>query len=166
MRILISMKIQLKRRAIILFVSFLLVTGISIFLNKASFDPDFSVVDTITGATKRSRHNSANTDKITTWRYSEEDLVLSDKKSCIEESIEVKNSSYAVLKKADLSKDTLIILSDKDNSDYTKAVRQVAAYYENLGYLVHIREYSETMMLSLAHAGHFDLFLLRKEETE
>ena len=166
MRILISMKNQLKRRAIILFVSFLLVTGISMFLNKASFDPDFSVVDAITGATKRSRHNSANTDKITTWGYSEEDFALADKKSCIEESIEVKNSSYAVLKKADLSKDTLIILSDKDNSDYTKAVQQVAAYYEDLDYLVEIREYSETMMLSLVHAGHFDLFLLRKEETE
>lgn len=37
---------------------------------------------------------------------------------------------------------------------------------ENLGYSIEIREYSETMMLSLAHAGHFDLFLLRKEEAE
>ncbi len=78
--------------------------------------------------------------------------------------MEVKNDSYVVLKKADLPKDTLVILSDKDNSDYTKAVRQVAAYYEDLGYSVEIRKYSETMMLSLAHAGHFDLFLLRKEE--
>ena len=160
------MKIQLKRRAIILFISFLFVIGISNFLNKASFDPNFSVMDAVTGATERSHHNSSKADTITTWGYSEDDLVLSDKKSCIEESIEVKNSSYAVLKKADLSKDTLIILSDKDNSDYTKAVQQVAEYYEDLGYSVEIREYSETMMLSLAHAGHFDLFLLRKEETE
>ena len=38
------MKNQLKRRFVILLVSFLFVTGISIFLNKASFDPDFSVV--------------------------------------------------------------------------------------------------------------------------
>ena len=166
MRILISMKNQLKRRVIILFVSFLLVTGISIFLNKASFDPNFSVMDAVTGATKRSHHNSSKADTITTWGYSEDDIVLQDETAYIEKNIEVKNDSYVVLKKADQPKDTLVILSDKDNSDYTKAVRQVAAYYEDLGYLVEIREYSETMMLSLAHAGHFDLFLLRKKETE
>ena len=160
------MKIQLKRRASILFISFLLVTGISIFLNKASYDPDFSVVDAVTGATKRSQHNSSKAGTITTWGYSEDDLVLQDETAYIEENIEVKNDSYVVLKKADLPQNTLVILSDKDNSDYTKAVRQVAAYYEDLGYSVEIRKYSETMMLSLAHAGHFDLFLLQKEETE
>lgn len=160
------MKKQLKRRAIILLASFVLVTGISAFLNKASFDPDFSVVDAVTGATKRSHHNSSKTetDTITMWGYSEDDLVLQDETAYIEEKIEVKNDSYVVLKKADLSKDTLVILSDKDNSDYTKAVQQVASYYEDLGYSVEIREYRETLMLSLAHAGHFDLFLLRKEE--
>ena len=160
------MKKQLKRRVIILLTTFLFVIGISAFLNKASFDPNFSVVDAVTGATKRSHHNSSKTGMTTTWGYSEDDLVLQDETVYIEENIEVKNDSYVVLKKADLPKDTLVILSDKDNSAYTKAVRQVAAYYEDLGYLVEIREYSETMMLSLAHAGHFDLFLLRKEETE
>ena len=160
------MKKQLKRRTIILLASFLLVLGISTFLNKASFDPDFSVVDAVTGATKRSRHNSSKTGTITTWGYSEDDLVLQDETAYIEENIEVKNDSYVVLKKADLPQNTLVILSDKDNHDYTKAVQQVAEYYEDLGYSVEIREYSETMMLSLSHAGHFDLFLLRKEETE
>ena len=160
------MKKQLKRRTIILHASFLLVLGISTFLNKASFDPDFSVVDAVTGATKRSRHNSSKTGTITTWGYSEDDIVLRDETAYIEKNIQVKNDSYVVLKKADLPKDMLVILSDKNNSDYSKAVQQVAAYYENLGYLVEIRQYSETMMLSLAHAGHFDLFLLRKEETE
>ena len=160
------MKIQLKRRAIILFISFLLVTGISVFLNKASFDSNFSVMDAVTGATKRSHHSLPKADMITTWGYSEDDIVLQDETAYIKKNIEVKNDSYVVLKKADLPKDTLVILSDKNNSDYTKAVQQVAAYYENLGYLVEIREYSEIMMLSLAHAGHFDLFLLRKEETE
>ena len=166
MRILTYIIIQLKRRAIILFILFLLVTGISIFLNKASFDPNFSAMDAVTGATKRSHHSLSKADTITTWGYSEDDIVLQDETAYIEKNIEVKNDSYVVLKKADLPKDTLVILSDKENSDYMKAVQQVAAYYENLGYLVEIREYNETMMLSLAHAGHFDLFLLRKEETE
>ena len=160
------MKKQLKRRTIILLVLFLLVTGISVFLNKASFDPNFSVMDAVTGATKRSHNNSSKTDTITTWGYSEEDLVLQDETAYIEENIEVKSDSYVMLKKANLPKDTLVILSDKDNRDYAKAVQRVAEYYESLGYSVKIREYSETMMLSLAHAGHFDLFLLRKEEAE
>ena len=160
------MKKQLKRRVIILLTTFLFVIGISAFLNKASFDPNFSVVDAVTGATKRSHHNSSKTGMTTTWGYSEDDLVLQDETVYIEENIEVKNDSYVVLKKADLPQNTLVILSDKDNRDYTKAVQQVAEYYEDLGYSVEIREYSEIMMLSLAHAGHFDLFLLRKEETE
>lgn len=157
------MKNQLKRRFVILLVSFLFVTGISIFLNKASFDPDFSVVDAISGATKRSHHNSPKADTMTTWGYSVDDLMLTDETAYIEETIKVKSGSYALLKKADLLKDTLVILSDRDNSGYTKAVQQIAEYYENLGYSVEIRECSEIMMLSLAHAEHFDLFLLRKE---
>ena len=55
------MKKQLKRRVIILLTTFLFVIGISAFLNKASFDPNFSVVDAVTGATKRSHHNSKDT---------------------------------------------------------------------------------------------------------
>ena len=55
------MKKQLKRRVIILLTTFLFVIGISAFLNKASFGPNFSVVDAVTGATKRSHHNSKDT---------------------------------------------------------------------------------------------------------
>lgn len=157
------MKDQLKRRFIILIVSILVVIGISVFFNRASFDPDFSVVDVISGASKRSSRISSKTTTMTAWDYSEDDLALPDKMAYTEETIEVKDSSYVLLRKSELPKDTLVILTDKNNSDYTKAVQQIAEYYENLGYLVEIREYSETMMLSLAHAGHFDLFLLRKE---
>lgn len=46
---------------------------------------------------------------------------------------------------------------------YANAVEQAAKHYENAGYTVAVREYSETMMLSLAHAERFDLFLLREE---
>lgn len=157
------MKNQLKRRAIILLILFLLVTGISTFLNKASFDPNFSVMDAITGATKSSQHNSSKTDTMTEWGYSVDELALPDETSYTEETIKVKSGRYVLLKKANLSKDTLVILSARDNSNYTEAVHQVAEYYKTLGYSVKIREYSEIMMLSLAHTEHFDLFLLRKE---
>ena len=100
---------------------------------------------------------------MTAWGYFVDDLALPDEEEYTEETIEIKGSDYVVLKKADLPKDNLLLLSEKDNGDYAEAVQQVAEYYENLGYPVEIREYSETMMLSLAHAEHFDLFLLRKE---
>lgn len=160
------MKNQLKRRAVILLVSFMLVAGISVILNKASFDPDFSVVDVVTGATKHSQSDSSKTDTAASRSYSAEDLALSDETAYVEETVEGKGNRYVVLKKSELPNDTLVLLSDKDNTDYGEAVLQVAEYYENIGYRVEIREYSETMMLSLAHAGHFDLFLLREEEAE
>ena len=157
------MKTQLKRRFIILLASLLLVIGISALLNRASFDPNFSVVDAISSATKRSHRNSSKTDTVTVWGYSVDDLVLPDEAAYIEETVATGNTNYVLLRKADLPNGTLLLLSDKDNRDYTKAVQQVAEYYENFGYTVEIREYSETMMLSLAHAEHFDLFLLREE---
>ena len=157
------MQDQLKRRFIILLLSLLIVIGISTFLNRASFDPNFSIVDAISGATKRSHRNSSKTDDVTAWGYTMDDLALPDVTAYIEETIVIENSSYVLLRKEDLPNKTLLILSDKDNRDYAKAVQQIAEYYENLGYIVEIREYSETMMLSLAHAEHFDLFLLREE---
>lgn len=157
------MKAQLKRRLIILLASLLLVIGISTLLNRASFDPNFSVVDAISSATKRSHRSSSKTDTVTPWGYSVDDLALPDEAAYIEETVSAGNSSYVLLRKANLQDGTLLILSDKDNRDYAKAVQQVVEYYEALGYTVEIREYSETMMLSLAHAEHFDLFLLREE---
>ena len=157
------MKTQLKRRLLILLASLLLVIGISTLLNRASFDPNFSVVDAISSATKRSHRNSSKTDTVTAWSYSVDDLALPDGSAYIEETTTIGNTSYVLLRKAELPNGTLLILSDKDNRDYTKAIQQVAEYYEALGYTVEIREYSETMMLSLAHAEHFDLFLLREE---
>lgn len=157
------MKTQLKRRLLILLASLLLVIGISVFLNRASFDPNFSVVDAISSATKRSHRNSSKTDTVTAWSYSVDDLALPDGSAYIEETTAIGNTSYVLLRKAELPNGTFLILSDKDNRDYTKAIQQVAEYYEALGYTVEIREYSETMMLSLAHAEHFDLFLLREE---
>lgn len=158
------MKNQLKRRSVILIVSFLLVMGISTFLNWASFDPNFSMMDAISGATKRSRRQSAKADTVTSWGYSAEDLALPDETAYTEETVDTPDGSYVLLQKTALPDAALVILSDKNNSDYAKAVAQVAESYENLGYPVEIREYSEIMMLSLAHAEHFDLFLLRKED--
>lgn len=138
----------------------------SSILNQASFDPDFAIADVISSATKRARRNASRTETVIVWNYSIQDLALPDESEYIEERIDTGKDSYVLLRKEDFPDGTLRILSDKGNPDYTEAVRNVAAYYENTGYTVEIKEYSETMMLSLAHAEHFDLFLLREEEKE
>ena len=155
------MKEQLKRRLLILLAALGVVIILSTVFNHASYDPNFSFVDAISGATRRSRRNDAET--AIEWEYFTDDLALPDPTAYTEETIDTENSRYIVLQKAELSDKPLIFLSDKNNSAYANAVQQAAQYYENAGYTVEIRTYSETMMLSLAHAEHFDLFLLREE---
>ena len=158
------MKNKLIRRFLMILSALLIAMGFSIFLNRASFDPNFSVIDAISSATKRSHKSSSNSNTAATWGYSAENIALPDMTAYCEGTIAVENgSSYVVLKKENLPKNTLVMLSDKDNDDYRQAVQQVTAYYRALGYRIEIRECSETMMLSLAHAEHFDLFLLREE---
>lgn len=160
------MKRQLKRRGLILLILLLCVVGFSSFLNRVSFDPNFSMVDAVSSASKRSHRKSASKSEDTAaWEYSTEELALPDTAEYEEEIIDTENGRYVVLRKTELSKDTLVLLSDKEDNDYAKAIRQVAKYYESSGYKVEIREYSEIMMLSLAHAEHFDVFVLREEES-
>ena len=155
------MKEQLKRRLLILLAALGVVIILSTVFNHASFDPNFSFVDAISGATRRSRRNDAET--AIKWEYSTADLVLPNPAAYTEKTIDIKSGHYIVLQRAELSDKPLIFLSDKNNSAYANVVEQAAQYYENAGYTVEVRAYSETMMLSLAHAEHFDLFLLREE---
>lgn len=159
------MKKILTRNLLIIAASLLVTVAISTFLNRASFDPNFSVIDTISGATKRTRRNTQKSDTVTEWGYSIDDLALPNIATYKEETVNIGNAKYVLLRKDDLPQGTLVMLSDKECSDYVIAVQEIAEYYNELGYMVEVRDYSETMILSLAHAGHFDLFLLR-EETE
>lgn len=156
----------MKRRLAILIVVILLVTGISVFLNRVSFDSNFSAIDVISGATKHSQKKSSSSDESDDWEYSVDDIVLSDTEAFTEKTIITDGGTYTVLQKLNFPNDTLVILSDQNNNDYKNAVQETADYYENLGYKIEIRNYNETMMLSLAHAEHFDLFVLRREEIQ
>ena len=157
------MKAQRKRRLMILLITIVFVGGFSIFLNRISFDENFSVIDAISGATKQKHREKEKTNTAETWGYSIDDLSLPNENAYIEETIHTETGSYVLLRKNDLPDDTLVILSDSENNDYSKAVQEIAAEYENRNYKVEIRSCHETMMLSLAHAEHFDLFLLREE---
>ena len=155
------MKEQLKRRLLILMAALGVVIVFFTIFNHASFDPNFSFIDAISGATKRSQRNDEDT--AIEWEYSTDDLVLPNPAAYTEKIIDTSTGRYRVLQKVDFSDTQLILLSDKNNSSYANAVEQVANYYENAGYTDTVREYSETMMLSLAHVERFDLFLLREE---
>ena len=142
-----------------------IVTGISMLFHNISYNPNFSVMDAISGATKKSKHNKKEMKEDPDWNYTKDDIVLSGKEYT-EESITIKNCTYKLLKnKTKFSKkEQIILLSNKEDKTYQKAVRNVADHFERQGYKVSIKQSSETMMLSLAHAGHFDLFLMREEK--
>ena len=143
----------------------IIVAGISVLFHNISYNPDFSVMDAISGATKKSKHNKKETKEDSDWNYTKDDIALSGKEYTAE-SITIKNCTYKLLKnKTKFSKkEQIILLSNKEDKTYQKAVRNVADRFERQGYKVSIKQSSETMMLSLAHAGHFDLFLMREEK--
>ena len=145
----------------------IIVIGISVLFHNISYNPNFSVMDAISGATKKSKHDSKGKDNeiSSDWNYTKDDIALSGKEYT-EESIIIKDRTYKLLKsKTKFSKkEQIILLSNKEDETYQKAVRNVADQFERQGYKVSIKQCSETMMLSLAHAGHFDLFLMREEK--
>lgn len=161
------MKEQIKHMMFVAAGLVIIVTAISVLFHNMSYNPNFSVMDAISGATKRSKRDSKDkgNEKTSDWNYTKNDLALSGKE-CTEISITTKNSTYHLLKrKTKLSKkEQIILLSNKENKAYQKAVRNVADRFEKEGYKVSIKQCSETMMLSLAHVGHFDLFLMKEEK--
>ena len=102
---------------------------------------------------------------VSDWNYTKDDIALSGKEYK-EVSITTKNSTYHLLKsKTKFSKkQNIILLSNKENKTYQKAVQNVADNLKKQGYKIFIKQCSETMMLSLVHAGHFDLFLMKEEK--
>ena len=159
------MKEKIKHMLFVTACLVIIVAGISVLFHNISYNPDFSVMDAISGATKKSKHNKKETKEDPDWNYTKDDIVLSGKEYT-EESITIKNCIYKLLKnKTKFSKkEQIILLSNKEDKTYQKAVRNVADHFERQGYKVSIKQSSETMMLSLAHAGHFDLFLMREEK--
>lgn len=78
--------------------------------------------------------------------------------------IVIAGNTYRVLENtSDKNTDKIVLLSDKGNKEYQRAVQNIADYLKEQGYHVRIKECSETMMLSLVHAGHFDIFLMSEE---
>ncbi len=154
-------KEKIQHRVLLLVLTCLVVGGIAVFLNHVSFDPNFSVIDAMSGATKKSHHQNQEN---YAWSYTRDDIALADT-GYAETEIAVGEQKYLVLRKESDQKE-LVMLSSQENPEYQAAVKKIAEEMEADGYHVRIRTYSETMMLSMAHAGRFDLFLMREETKE
>lgn len=160
------MKERIQHFALIFLALLIIVGGISIFLNNASYNPDFSVIDAISGATKKTHSDNDKSETDSSWKYTKEDIALSEElfSNYTEEMIVTAGNTYRVLENtSDKNTDKIVLLSDKGNKEYQKAVQNVADYLKEQGYHVRIKECSETMMLSFVHAGYFDMFLMSEE---
>ena len=120
------------------------------------------MLDSISGATKKSQQGKNKT--VLKWNYTQDDIALEEGEKYREERITIGQDSYILLeKKVVLPKEnTVVLLSNRENSAYQQAIGKVAEYLQKQGYHVQIKETTETMMLSLVHAGHFDFFLMRE----
>lgn len=155
----------IRHRMLILILWIAVVSGISIFLYNISYNPNFSVTDAMSGATKKSQNGSGKV--IVDWNYTKEDIDIKDQKY-IENEITISDKKYKILQKDTVrnKKNTIILLSNKENMTYQRAVNQMSNYFTKQGYKVRVKKTTETMMLSMVHAGKFDVFLMSEEEAQ
>lgn len=159
------MKEKIEHRVFILLTLVLIVGGIALFLNNLSFNPDFSIMDAVSGATQRSHKSEDQQDVISTWNYTREELALPENNSYAETLITPQKTAYRILENSSQKTNTktAILLSNKQDVSYQNAVQEVADYLTDQGYDVQIKECSETMMLSMVHAGKFTFFIMDQE---
>lgn len=157
------MENKIRHRMLVLVCLLAVVGSIAMFLNNASYNPDFSFIDVISGATKKSHKTDDKIESANTWKYTIEDVALSETENYNIIVLTTENGVYQLLFNSDGNSDNPTLLSDKGNEAYQTAVEDAAAYLEEQGYNIHIKECSENMMLSLVHAGCFDYFLMSAE---
>lgn len=160
-----------RRRAILLVVTVVLISWFGAFLNKVSFDPSYSAIDVFSSASEKAKKQKSATQAEEPWSYTWDDVQLSEEEGYKEEKIVIGDTAYTVIlnENRHIEKNTneeLLLLSNFLNSSYQEAVGHLEAYYSEQGYQVKVESCSETMMTSYAHAGDFDVFLLREEAVQ
>lgn len=160
-----------RRRAVLLVLTVVLISWVGSLLNKISFDPNYSVIDVFSSASEKAKKQKPEAVVEEPWNYTWEDVQLSEEEGYKEERITIGSTCYTVIRNENRqietdSKKSLILLSNSLDQRYQAAVEQLADYYSEQGYQVKIEACSETMMTSYAHAGYFDVFLLREEAAQ
>ena len=163
------MKEAVQHKILVLGILVIVAGSISVFLNNASFNPDFSMLDALTGATRKAHHaesESVSESSESLWEYTRDDIQLPEEAPYVVEKIATDHETFYVLKKSDSTeqKEPRILLSNSENSAYQQAVQSLAGVLRAQGENVQIKECTETVMLSMAHAEKFDYFLLSEVE--
>ena len=160
------MKKKTVRGILILLIMTAVLGAMSYFLSSVSYNPNFTVFDAISGATQKYRLLDMP-ETSSAWAYTRDKVALTGEDGYSEEQITVEDKTYTLLIRDSADEDgELVFVSNKGDLSYRNAVKKIAAQLEEEGKKVKIKEYTETMMLSLVHAGHFDLFLMSEEAAE
>ncbi len=162
----------MKRRIALLLVVVMCIAGFGELCNKISFDSTFSVIDALSGASKKKKKTEVQTEtaseveNVDSWDYSMERLALPveshDYKTV---SLNDGDRIYYLLWSTQESNSQEIVMPAADeNQDYLQSVQEASRLLMEQGYSVSIRNYTEIMFVSLAHAGKFDVVLIGEEE--
>ena len=158
------MKEHIRHRILLICIVMAIAGGISELLYNASYNPDFSVLDAISSATKKSHSKKNKTKKEdSVWHYTIADIALENESQYLETDIVTDTGTYKVLQRNVLP-EKVTVLSNKKDADYEAAASAVATYFEKQGYTVSVKSCTIEMMLSLAHAERFDIFVMSEEE--
>ena len=134
--------------------------GLALFCYNASYNPKFSAVDFITGATPKVKAKRNRTAQETD--YTLVDFQLQETPENFER-LDFEHGILLVRKRS--RSDYLIFLCDADAPDYVKKCAEAAKFLEGKGCRVKIRTLHRYEFTSLAHAGRFDVLLLTKDES-
>ncbi len=155
------MNAALKRRLILLLVTFIVVGSVSNLFHKLSFDPDYSIFDSASSATwstGKASHSSSSA--ISVW-YTRSDVALDGDEEYEEVTIEHGGRTFVVLQRKDMPTGTITVAKSDDES-YSDAVSLIAKYYTDAGYRVDVRKRTKMLILSMMHEKKFDVFLMRE----
>lgn len=160
-----------RRRGILLVLTVVLISWFGPFLNKVSFDPNYSAIDVFSSASEKAKKQKSAKQIEEPWDYTWFDVQLSEEEGYKEEKIVIGDTAYTVIFNENryIEKNSgkeLFLLSNSLSSSYQEAVSHLEAYYSAQGYQVKVESCSETIMISYAHAGCFDVFLLREEAVQ
>lgn len=154
------------RHGILVLLAVVIISGVlAVFLYNKSFNPDFMRVDAVSGATEKINVETKEDGTVLLQYYSMDDIALSAD-GYMQKTISVNNHTYHILinnTSCSADKGNITILSYDGNEEYQAAVNATADYMKSQGYDVCVKSGSESMMLSRAHAGLFDAFLMSEE---
>ena len=132
--------------------------ALALFCHNASYNPSFSVLDAVTGATPKSAAKRKVNSAATT--YTLEDFQFQESLEAFEM---VRVEQGVLMRRRVAQANPPVFLCDMDARDYRRKCEYAASALEQSGQPVELRLRHCYEFLSLAHAGRFDILLLTED---